>query len=83
MYSLATSDLPHAPNVTGWPVGSTLDAGAILLLTCTAASTGGTPTSFKWHKGNDTLESIGTMGEMFVKSVAKSDTGTYKCKAIT
>ena len=69
--------------MTGWPSGSTLNLGEGLTLTCNAANTGETPTSFEWYKGSTLLTSTGTKDETYeVTNVAVTDAGDYKCKAI-
>ena len=69
--------------MTGWPKGSALTAGDKLNLTCEAATKGGVPDSFKWYKGVTKMNSTGTKGERYhVMSVATTDAGDYRCKAI-
>jgi len=71
--------IPHAPTISGWPTTGSVNVSDSLTLTCTAAVTGGTPTSFEWYKGG---VKVASAQKYIIASTSLTHKGEYKCKAI-
>ena len=77
-------DPPQTPTLTGWPAGFKLNMGEALSLTCSPATTGGTPTSLEIYRDAEklTTTATGSNGQKYeVTSVTSTHAGPYKCKA--
>jgi hypothetical protein len=81
-YFLLSGPPPGTPTVGGWQSSSMTNIGDTLTLTCNAAVSGGTTTSYEWYQGLIKLDSTGNMGELYSKVITVLDAGEYRCLAI-